>query len=378
MNKINLIVTSTFGLEAVVKRELQAMGFHGFTVADGKVEFEAGLEAIPRLNIGLRVADRVLVKLGEFPATDFGQLFDRTRALPWEQWLTPDAKMTVTGKSVRSQLASVRSCQSIAHKAVVERLKEGHKTAILPETGPAYTIQVSLFKDTAQLTLDTSGYGLHKRGYRAATGEVPLRENLAAALVLLSGWEKGLPLMDPMCGSGTILIEAAMIARNIAPGLARDFAAEHWPVVPQGLWDTARRAAREVIRPSGGLDIRGYDHDPQRIQDARTNAQNAGVDQDIAFELKDIKDLRINPPQGQVITNPPYGVKLGSSAPLASLYTALQKALKPVEAGWAVGVLTADKQFPQAFRRVRPERVRKLFNGTLEAHYFQYPVRPSS
>jgi putative N6-adenine-specific DNA methylase len=371
MSKIKLIVTSTFGLEAIVKREVQDMGFDGFTVSDGKIEFEATVQDIPRLNLWLRTADRVLLKLGEFPAKDFGQLFDQTKALPWEDWITQDAKITVIGKSVRSQLVSVRSCQSIVKKAIIDRLKDRLNADHLPETGPEFTIQVAILKDIAQLTLDTSGLGLHKRGYRASAGEVPMRENLAAALVLLSFWDKDRQLIDPMCGSGTILIEAAMIGRNIAPGLKRTFAAELWPAIDRKVWEDARLAARRAILPEGQLKIFGYDFDPERIMDCRVNAKKAGVGKDIVFEKKDIRDLHPDGQYGIVITNPPYGVKLGDPHEMGPIYYALDKALRDNK-GWSLYILTADKRFPEYFKRAQPDRVRKLFNGTIEVNYYQY------
>ena len=369
--KIRAIVTSTFGLEAVVKRELQDLGFKGLAVADGKIEFDAMLEDIPRLNLNMRAADRVLVKVGEFPATDFGQLFDRTKELSWEEWLPRDAKITVIGKCVRSILASVRSSQSIAHKAVVERLKAKYQIEWLPETGPEFTIQVALLKDVAQLTLDTSGPGLHKRAYRMQHGDVPIRENLAAALVLLSAWKKEQLLVDPMCGSGTILIEAAMIARHIAPGLKREFASEKWPAVSKKAWDDARQAAREAILPAGELKIRGYDIDRERIADARANAKKAGVGDDIVFEPKDIKDLWINEPHGTIICNPPYGIKMGSLKELTPLYVTMHHMFKN-KPGWSLYIITGDDRFPDFFKRARPDKVRKLFNGTIEVNYYQY------
>jgi len=371
MKNVRLIVTSTFGLEAVVKRELQDLGFNDLTIADGKIEFEAGIADIPRVNIGLRAADRVLIKVGEFPATDFGQLFDRTKELPWEDWIPFDGRLTVDGKCVRSRLASVRSCQSIVNKAVVDRLKEKLNVETLPETGPEFTIQVAMLKDVAQLTLDTSGYGLHKRGYRTAKGDVPLRENLAAALVLLSFWEKGRLLIDPMCGSGTIPIEAALIARNIAPGLNRDFAAEAWPAIDKIFWEAARQAARTAVITDGDLHIEGYDIDPQRINDCLINAKNAGVEKDVKFAVKDIRDLWIDRPYGIVITNPPYGVKMGSARELTPVYVSIHNTFRK-KTGWSVYVITADKRFPDFFKRAQPDRVRKLFNGTIEVNYYQY------
>ncbi|MFH0753615.1 MAG: class I SAM-dependent RNA methyltransferase [Candidatus Omnitrophota bacterium] len=371
MDKIKLVVTSTFGLEAVIKRELQVLGFDQFHVVDGRIEFDATCADIPRLNLHLRAADRVLVKVGEFPASDFGALFDRTRELPWEDWITRDARITVVGKCVRSVLASVRSSQSIAHKAVVERLKSRFHIDWLPETGPEYTIQVAILKDVAHLTLDTSGEGLHKRGYRISTGEAPIRENLASSLVQLSFWNKDRLLLDPMCGSGTILIEAAMLARQMAPGLGRTFAAEHWPVVKKSFWDDARAKARAMILPSGGLKIRGYDIDPDRIRDAGMNARKAGVGDDIVFECKDIKDLWVHEAYGIVICNPPYGVKIGSLKELTSIYITLHNMFKNKE-GWSLYILTADGRFPDFFKRARPDKVRKLFNGAMEVNYYQY------
>ncbi len=371
MNKITLIVTSTFGLEALVKREVQDLGFSNITVSDGKIEFPGTANDIPRLNINLRTADRVLIKLGEFAAIDFGQLFDGTKILPWEDWMPIEGKITVIGKSVKSKLESVRSCQSIVKKAIVDRLKEKLQTQLLPETGSEFTIQVAMLKDVAQLTIDTSGFGLHRRGYRTGTGEAPLRENLAAALVLLSFWKKDKLLIDPMCGSGTILIEAAMIARNIAPGLKREFAAELWPSINQKVWDDARAAAQAAIRPSGDLKIFGYDIDETRIKDCLVNAKKAGVAADIVFERKDIKDLLIDQPMGNVISNPPYGVNIGSPGELAPLYITINNIFGNKK-GWALYMLTADKRFPDFFKRSHPPKVRKLFNGTIEVNYYQY------
>ncbi|HLF18187.1 MAG TPA: class I SAM-dependent RNA methyltransferase [Candidatus Omnitrophota bacterium] len=371
MNKITLIATSTFGLEALLKDEVLDLGLTGVKVFDGKVEFSATLSDIPRLNINLRVADRVLLKLGEFPAKDFDQLFGQTKAIPWEDWITKDGKVTVIGKSVKSVLMSVRSCQSMVKKAIVERFKEKYGIDWLPETGPEFTIQVALFKDVAQLTLDTTGPGLNKRGYRTAVGEAPIRENLAAALVFLSSWRKEKMLLDPMCGSGTILIEAAMIGRNMAPGLKRAFASEAWPSIEAKAWEAARREATEAILPGGSLKIFGYDNDRARIQDCHSNAKKCGVDKDIVFKAKDIAGLNITEEKGAVITNPPYGLNVGEPAQLPALYEAINKAFEKKH-GWAVYLLTADKNFPTYFKRSSPDKVRKLFNGTIEVQYFQY------
>jgi putative N6-adenine-specific DNA methylase len=368
---IHLIVTSTFGLEAVVKRELQAMGFADVQVSDGRMEFAAELTDIPRLNLWLRAADRVQVKLAEYEALDFGILFDRAREIAWEEWIPEDAMITVTGKSIKSQLKSVRSCQSIIKKAIVERLKEAYQTEWLKESGAEFTVQVAMRNDKALLTLDATGPGLHKRGYRVDTGEVPIRENLAAALVMLSFWNKDRLLIDPMCGSGTILIEAAMIASNIAPGLRRKFAAEDWPCIPASVWDKAREEARQARTSEGALKIFGYDVDADVIEAARANAVSAGVGDDIAFEQKDVRDLWIDKPHGIVISNPPYGIKLGSLKELTPVYVSLHNTFKK-KTGWSLYILTADTRFPDFFKRARPDRVRKLFNGTVEVNYYQY------
>jgi len=369
--KITLIATLTFGLEAVVKREVQALGFENVTVANGKVEFEAAPQDIPKANLWLRSADRVLLKLGAFHVVTFDELFEQTKTLPWEDWITEDGKFTVTGKSVKSTLGSVRACQSIVKKAVVERLKAKYNTDWFEEIGPEFTIQVSMLKDLATLTIDTSGSGLHKRGYRELTGEAPIKETLAAGLVQLSYWNKNRLLIDPMCGSGTILIEAAMIARNIAPGLKRNFASEKWPAISKNAWRKARRAARAAIQSDIGLQIFGYDIDEHSIAISKVNAQNAGVGDDIVFEQKDIRDLWIDRQYGIIISNFPYGIKLADFQALNQLYISINKTLKRKK-GWSLYMLTADKMFPRYFKRSWPDRTRKLYNGTIEVNYYQY------
>jgi putative N6-adenine-specific DNA methylase len=371
MQKITLIATLSFGLEAVVKRELQALGFENTQASNGKVEFQASPEEIPKANLWLRTADRVLLKLGAFPALTFDDLFEKTKALPWEDWITKDGKFTVTGKSVKSTLVSVRACQSIVKKAVVERLSEKYKTSWFEETGPDYTIQISMLRDIAQLTIDTSGSGLHKRGYRLQTGQAAIKETLAAALVQLSFWNKDRLLVDPMCGSGTILIEAAMLARNLAPGLKKEFAAEDWPQISQQAWMKTREAARDAIVRGGELEIYGYDFDEAIIPACKANAKRAGVRNDIVFAQKDIRDLWIDQQYGIVISNPPYGIKLAEFREINQIYISLHKTFRKKK-GWSIYILTADKKFPDYFKRAKPDRVRKLYNGNIEVNYFQY------
>ncbi len=376
MDKITLIAVCTFGLEAVVKRELQALGYENLKTSEGKVEFEATLADIPRTNLWLRSADRVRLKMAEFEALTFDDLFERTKALPWEDWITKDGKFTVTGKSWKSTLGSVRACQSIVKKAVVERLKAKYKTDWFEETGPEFTIQVAIRKDNAQLTIDTSGSGLNRRGYRQQAGEAPLKETMAAALVLLSFWNKDRLLIDPMCGSGTIPIEAALIARNIAPGLKREFVSEHWPVIPTRSWQLARHAARDGILTNLDLQILGYDIEADLVKACRVNANKAGVGRNITFERKDVKKLWIDQQFGIIITNPPYGEKLSTFQEMNQIYISLHKTFRK-KMGWSVYILTADKKFPDYFKRAKPNRVRKLFNGPIEVNYYQfYGERP--
>ncbi len=371
MDKITLIAIHTFGLEAVVKRELQELGFEDLTVSNGRVEFRARPEDIPTPNLWLRSADRVLLKVGEFEAKTFDDLFEQTKDLPWERWITKDGKFTVTGKSVKSTLGSVRACQSIVKKAVVESLKDRYKTEWFEETGPEFTVQVSLLKDTATLTIDTSGQGLNRRGYRKQAGMASLKETMAAALVQLSFFEKDRLLIDPMCGSGTILIEAAMIARKIAPNLYTTFASEDWPSVPQQAWTTARQQAREQIDRDGELELFGYDIDPEMIRASKANAKAAGVHRDISFGQRDVKDLWIDQQYGMVITNPPYGLKLSDFQEMNQIYIALNKMFRK-KTGWSIYVLTADKKFPDYFKRSAPDKVRKLYNANIEVNYYQY------
>ncbi|MCP4142722.1 MAG: class I SAM-dependent RNA methyltransferase [Chloroflexi bacterium] len=371
MNKITLIATLSFGLEAVVKRELIALGFHDLRVSDGKVEIEATPEDIPTLNLWLRSADRVLLKMGEFEAKDFDTLFESTKALPWERWIPEDGVFTVSGSSVKSQLESVRTCQSIVKKAVVERLSEEYDTTWFEETGAEYPIKVSVRNDIATLTLDTSGTGLNRRGYRKQSGRAAIKETLAAALVQLSFWNKERLLIDPMCGSGTILIEAAMIGRNIAPGLKRSFASEDWDRIPSKAWEQARSHARSVIKSNIEMQLFGYDIDEEMLYASKSNAKAAGVGKAIEFEQKDVRDLWIDQEHGIVISNFPYGVRMGSFQELNQLYISFNKTFKKKN-GWSIYVLTADKKFPDYFKRARPSKTRKLFNGAIEVAYYQY------
>ena len=370
---MQLIAVTTFGLEAVVSRELKQLGFEKQTTEDGKVTFEAEADAIARTNLWLRSADRVLIQVGQFEALDFGELFDRTNALPWEDWLPENAYFPVRGKSVRSQLHSTPDCQAIVKKAIVERLKQRYKKVWFEENGPNYTIEISMLKDRATLTIDTTGPGLHKRGYRKHAGEAPLKETLAAAMIQLSYWNSGRMLLDPFCGSGTIPIEAAMIGRRIAPGLHRTFIAEEWPLLTPNVWQQARTQARDSILPKIDAPIVGSDIDESIIKLAQHHAHLAGVPNDIRFEHRDFAKMSSSDllPFGCLIANPPYGERLGEIEEAEALYDRLGLFCNRLNA-WSMYVLTSHKEFERLFGK-RCERRRKLFNGGIECTYYQFP-----
>ncbi len=371
MEEITLIATAKFGLEMLVQQEMLALGFEDVQVTNGRIETTATLADIPKLNIWLRCADRVLLKMGAFKALTFDELFDQTTQLPWEDWITQDGKFTVKATAVQSQINSARSCQSIVKKAVVERLKSHYQTEWFPETGAEFTIQVTIYRNTATLAIDTSGAGLHKRGYRAAAGDAPLKETLAAALVLLSDWDQQSLLIDPMCGSGTILIEAALMAQNMPPGLHRDFASEAWPAIPEELWEEVREYGRSAITPNPDLQLQGYDIDASLLQVAKQNAAEAGVSENIQLQKQDVKKLWIDQQFGTLVCNPPYGMRMAEFQEINQIYIALNKTFRK-KSGWGVNVLTADKQFPKYFKRSRPDRIRKLTNGNINVNYYQY------
>jgi putative N6-adenine-specific DNA methylase len=370
MKEMTLLATAAFGLEAVVARELKDLGYPETQVENGRVMFKADLAAIPRVNLWLRSADRVLLVLGEFETTSFDDLFEQTKALPWADWIPENGEFPVSGKSVRSKLFSVPDCQAIVKKAVVESLNNQYRTSWFMEDGPKFPIQVALLKDRATLTIDTSGQGLHKRGYRRKAGEAPLRETLAAALVMLSHWRHDRLLLDPFCGSGTILIEAALIGDNIAPGLTRRFAAEGWPAIPESLWREARTHASSVM-VDNEMDLQGSDIDARVLETARENADNAGVAEKIHFQRRDIMDVRSSWKYGCLITNPPYGQRLEDACTAQALYKKLGQVAAPWDT-WSLYVLTAHPDFETYFRRPAAKK-RKLYNGRIQCNYYQYP-----
>jgi len=369
----NLIATAAFGLESVVKREVDDLKFTDIKCVDGRVEFSGDniFESIARANLWLRSADRVLLKMGEFPATTFDELFESTKALPWEEWIPVDGKFTVTGKSVRSSLFSVPDVQAIVKKAVVERLKKFHKVSWFEETGAEYTIQASILKDIVTLTIDTTGLGqgLHKRGYRARATQAPLKETMAASLIHFAKYHNKKAFLDPCCGSGTLPIEAAMIAKNIAPGLSRKFASESWGQIPIALWKEARASAYATIRTDIEPIIHAADIDPAAVELAKANAELAGVDDCINFFTRHVAQTVLPTDTGIAIVNPPYGERLGQIKEAEYLYEELGKVFNHTK--WNVYVLTPDEFFETAYKR-KARAKRKLFNGMIKTDYYQF------
>lgn len=372
MKAFDLIATSTFGIEAVVRREVEDLGYDVTEVADGKITYTADAEGIALSNLWLRSADRVLLKMGEFKATSFEELFNLTYDLPWEKWITPDAKFTVLGKSVKSKLFSISDCQAIVKKSIVKRLGAHYGIEWFPETGPEYTVQVSILKDIATLTIDTTGsQGLHKRGYRTRQGGAPIKETLAAALIQISYWNKERTLYDPFCGSGTIPIEAAMIAKNIAPGLNRKFACSDWPQIGDHLWKDLREEAYDSIDTTTKISIHASDIDRHAIAVARENAVEAGVDDCIQFFVKSVhKTMLPATGYGVVICNPPYGERLNDDKQVRSLHQSLGNALA-MDPTWSLYVITSSTTLENDLGK-NANRVRKLFNGRIPVTFYQY------
>ena len=371
------IATTAFGLEAVVKRELEALGYEGRSTSPGWVEFDGDLSAICRTNLWLRTADRILVKVATFDASDFEALFEKTRAIDWTQWLPPNASFPVEGRSVRSQLTSVPANQRAVKKAIVEAMKSQHGVAVLPEDGALYKCQIALLNDQATLTIDTTGPSLHKRGYREFAGGAPIKETLASAMVQLSFWNKEKPFIDPFCGSGTIAIEAAMLGRNMAPGIEREFAASTWSNLDSKCWEEARTEARDLQEPAFEEKLIATDMDFRILKTARFNAEKAGVADLIHFQEKDFADLQSSRKYGCLITNPPYGERLGDWRELKPLYQSMPLILKRLPT-WSHFIITSYDGFQKLLQK-NADRRRKLYNGRIECVYYQFHgPRPKS
>lgn len=370
--KLELIATAAFGLEAVVRREIEALGYRIIKTEDGKVTFLGDERAVVRANLWLRSADRVLIRMGEFEAREFEELFQQIRALPWEEWIPLDGRFVVNGSSVKSKLSSVPACQSVAEKAIVEKLRETYAVERFAKSGALYDIKVSLLRDRATVTLDTTGEGLFKRGYKQHAVAAPIKETIAAAMVQLSFWKQGRILVDPCCGSGTIAIEAALLGRNIAPGLSRTFAAQEWEAIEAGLWKEEKTKAFAAADWELPLEIYASDIDPQAVAAARENAVEAGVEDAISFSVRDAVQLEAKGKEGGIIiTNPPYGQRIGEQKEMDRLYAGLAGFLRR-NPTWSMFAITADKSAEHKLFGRPADRRRKLFNGRLEVCFYQY------
>lgn len=378
MTTMHLIATAPMGLEAVVARELKALGYEDLEVENGRVNFRGGPIDICRTNLWLRTADRILVNIGQFPAHTFDELFEGTKALDWPAWIPGDGEFPVQGRSQKSQLSSVPACQGIVKKAIVEKMKQKYGTEWFPEDGARFVVEVSLLNDVALLTLDTTGPSLHKRGYRKLVTEAPLKETMAAALVLLSRWSPERPLYDPFCGSGTIPIEAAMIGWNIAPGLRRSFPSEHWPMIPAELWEDAREEAYDAVDDSFPLHISGSDIDSSAIEVANAAVRKAGLGNALELEVLPVHRIQPSGNYGCIITNPPYGERLGDSSEAEVAIKLLGQATRQLP-DWSVFALCPIRSFEHHFGRPAQKK-RKLYNGRIECNLYQYlgPLPPRS
>ena len=372
MRTFELIAPCHFGLESVLKREIQDLGYDVTLVEDGKVTFVADAEGIARANVFLRTAERVLVKVGKFKAETFDELFENTKALPWEEFLPKDAKFWVAkAASIKSKLFSPSDIQSIMKKAIVERMKSVYKVTWCPETGASYPIRVTFMKDEVTIGLDTSGDSLHKRGYRLLSSKAPITETLAASLIMLTPWKMDRILVDPFCGSGTFPIEAAMIAANIAPGMNRSFSAEKWMnFIDKKCWYEAIDEANDLMDDSVEVDIQGYDIDPAMVKIARQNARDAGVDHMIHFQQRAVADLRHPKKYGFVITNPPYGERIEEKANLPKLYREIGESYAMLDS-WSMYMITAYEEAEKYIGR-KADKNRKIYNGMMKTYFYQF------
>ena len=372
MADYELIAPCHFGLEAVLKREIQKLGYDILKVEDGKVTFAGDEAAIVRANIFLRTTERILIKIGSFKATTFDELFEGTKALPWEQFIPEDGKFWVAkATSIKSKLFSPSDIQSIMKKAMVDRLKKKYNVNWFPEDGASFPLRVTIMKDVVTVGLDTSGDSLHKRGYRQATVKAPITETLAAALIMLTPWKWDRILVDPFCGSGTFPIEAAMIGANIAPGMNRSFSAEDWThLIPKKAWYDAANEAEDQIRRDIEMDIQGYDIDPGAIKAAMENARLAEVDHLIHFQQRPVSQLSHRKKYGFVITNPPYGKRLEEEEDMPALYREIGEAFSHLDS-WSFYLITAFDQAERYLGR-KADKNRKIYNGMMKTYFYQY------
>ena len=372
MRTFDLLVPCHFGLEAVLKREIYDLGYEITKVEDGRVTFEGDEEAVCRANIFLRTAERVMIQVGRFKATTFEELFQGIKNLPWEEYIPEDGKFWVKkASSINSKLFSPSDIQSIAKKAMVERMKQKYHKEWFKEDGAAYPVRIFLLKDEVTVALDTSGDSLHKRGYRTMTSKAPLTETLAASLIMLTPWRKDRILVDPFCGSGTFPIEAAMIAANIGPGMNRDFTAEEWTnMIDRKLWYECVKEAEDMIDTTVKVDIQGYDIDGDVIKAARENAKRVGVEHMIHFQQRAVADLSHPKKYGFIITNPPYGERLEDKADLPALYTQIGQAYQRLDS-WSMFLITSYTDTEKYIGR-KADKNRKIYNGMLKTYFYQF------
>lgn len=372
MKNYELIAPCHFGLEAICKREVYDLGYEITKVEDGRVTFAGDAEAICRANIFLRTAERVLLQVGKFKATTFDELFEGIKALPWEEYIPENGKFWVTkATSIKSKLFSPSDIQSIVKKAMVERMKHEYEIDWFPEDGASYPVRIFLMKDEVTVTIDTSGDSLHKRGYRTLTSKAPITETLAAALIMLTPWHKDRILVDPFCGCGTIPIEAAMMAANIAPGMNRNFIAEDWTnLIEKQLWYDTIEEANEMIIPDISVDIQGYDIDAEIVKAARENAKRAGVDHLIHFQQREVAELRHPKKYGFIISNPPYGERLEEKENLPKLYREIGEAYRSLDS-WSMFLITSYEQTQNDIGR-KADKNRKIYNGMLKTYFYQF------
>jgi len=378
--KLELIATATFGLEAVVRREIEDLGYKVLKTEDGKITFMGDERAIVRANLWLRTSDRVQVKMAEFKALEFEDLFQQVKGIPWEEWIPTDGHFVVNGSSVKSKLSSVPAVQSVSEKAIVSRLSEVYGISHFEKTGADFQIKIALLKDRVTVTLDTTGPGLNKRGYRKLISEAPIKETMAAAMIELSFWNpkrdyelKATPriLVDPCCGSGTIPIEAAMIGKNIAPGIKRTFASEEWDAIPKELWKQERANCYKEIRNDIELKIFGQDINPEMIKIAKINAEEAGVADIVKFSVGDVGTLHTKALSGVMVTNPPYGERIGDRKAIDHIYECWKKFFGE-NPTWSLFAITSDKTIEEKVRGSEADRRRKLYNGRLEVCLYQF------
>lgn len=367
-----LIAPCHFGLEAVLKKEIIDLGYDISLVEDGRVTFIGDDEAICRANVFLRTAERILLKVGDFKATTYEELFQATKAIPWEEYIPDDGKFWVTkASSIKSKLFSPSDIQSIMKKAMVERMKQSYKKDWFPESGSKYPLRVFLYKDQVTVGIDTSGDSLHKRGYRTLNSKAPITETLAAALILLTPWNKDRILVDPFCGGGTFPIEAAMIAANIAPGMNRSFLAEEWKnIIPRKCWYDTLDEANEMVDTTVQVDIQGYDVDGDIIKAAKANAEAAGVGHMIHFQKRDVCELSHPKKYGFIITNPPYGERIEEKENLPALYKTIGDRYKALDS-WSMYLITSYEETEKYIGR-KADKNRKIYNGMLKTYYYQF------